>query len=229
MGSCGAPTPPRGSADLVRRLMQTCHKSLRRGTGGVLCSTFFQRVAGRVRRRRPIACQRPFEKYQSCGILRRLSGGGALFQSFDDLSHGHVFFSPAHPRANWGKESAGHGTGRALCPGTGRRPNHPSRFDVTFQAGFRAWSAGLCRPHVIMSPSQTFAAQWHIDRSPSLTVAGAAPESHRLPNSPPLRAAPWKVQDNSSATRINTRLRPFAGRLRTVRGRLRTECHPPPR
>jgi len=37
-------------------------------------------------------------------------------------------------------------------------------------------------------------AQWHIAETPTLTVAGAAPVSHRLPNSPSRGAAPWRAK-----------------------------------
>lgn len=87
------------------------------------------------------------------------------------------------------------GTGANRQPtGIGPRPpNRPPRVTLS-QGWFPGFGGEPCGPGV--TPSQGLRRpQWHMSRRSPVTVAGAAPALHRLPNSPLLPAAPCENQD----------------------------------
>ena len=101
----------------------------------------------------------------------------------------------AHPRADWVSGTEGMAGQTAAWPQHRRRPR-PPRLRHS-KAGFRAWKlalAGLCA-----TPSQGAPPIPVANVAPVFpTVAGAAPELHRLPNSPPRKAAPCGVENRRS-------------------------------
>lgn len=91
------------------------------------------------------------------------------------------------------------GRGRAAPRGgsPNPRPHHHPRLGVRCEGWFPGWGMGLSAP--IMAPSRGSLSPVAVPCSDPVTVAGAAPVLHRLPNSPLSPAAPCKAEDKPGA------------------------------
>src|SRR6056297_641735 len=163
-------------------LAQTADKGARRLALCVAGRARGQRIARHPGGNRAGCGDHPFEKAAPRGghCLRAL--GLAVLERTDDSGEiHHDPFSPTTPRAGWGR-GRGDGVGHAQTPASPTA----SRREPWLVSGLGWRAVDPCARHL----PGPLPAQWRVTSSPSLTVAGAAPASHRLPNSPPREAAP---------------------------------------